>query len=97
MFELVGKTAIDFLGMRRQSFALSGALVLLGLLAFVEIGRGTTGVIANPLPVGMSDKPESQPGRVSPGGGYERTLHFLVKREWLLSESSAILACVGDA
>lgn len=41
MFELVGKTAIDFLGMRRQSFALSGALVLLGLFAFVEIGRGT--------------------------------------------------------
>ena len=41
MFELVGKTAIDFLGMRRLSFALSGALVLLGLFAFVEIGRGT--------------------------------------------------------
>ena len=41
MFELVGKTAIDVLGMRRLSFALSGALVLLGLFAFVEIGRGT--------------------------------------------------------
>ena len=32
MFELLGKTNIDFLGKRRYAFALSGVLVLLGVL-----------------------------------------------------------------
>jgi preprotein translocase subunit SecF len=41
MLELVGKTNIDFLGTRRLSFMLSGVLVLLGLFAFVAIGRGS--------------------------------------------------------
>lgn len=40
MIEIVGKTSIDFLGKRRLSFAMSGALVLVGLLALVQIGRG---------------------------------------------------------
>jgi preprotein translocase subunit SecF len=38
--EIIGKTNIDFLGMRRPCFALSIALVLLGLLAAVQIARG---------------------------------------------------------
>ncbi|MGH7352640.1 MAG: protein translocase subunit SecF, partial [Candidatus Methylomirabilales bacterium] len=38
--EFIGKTHIDFLGMRRPCFALSIALVLLGLLASVQIARG---------------------------------------------------------
>lgn len=40
MIEIVGKTSIDFLGKRRLSFAMSGALVLVGLFALVQIGRG---------------------------------------------------------
>jgi preprotein translocase subunit SecF len=40
MLEIVGKTNIDFLGKRRLSFAMSGALVLVGLFALVQIGRG---------------------------------------------------------
>jgi preprotein translocase subunit SecF len=38
--EIIGKTNIDFLGMRRGAFALSIILVLLGLLAAVQIARG---------------------------------------------------------
>lgn len=38
--EIIGKTNIDFLGMRRPCFAISIALVLLGLLAAVQIARG---------------------------------------------------------
>jgi preprotein translocase subunit SecF len=38
--EFIGKTNIDFLGMRRPCFAISIALVLLGLLASVQIARG---------------------------------------------------------
>jgi preprotein translocase subunit SecF len=38
--EIIGKTNIDFLGMRRPCFAVSIALVLLGLLAVVQIARG---------------------------------------------------------
>jgi preprotein translocase subunit SecF len=40
MIEIVGKTSIDFLGKRRLSFAMSGTLVLVGLLGLVQIGRG---------------------------------------------------------
>lgn len=40
MFELLGKTNIDFLGKRRYAFALSGVLVLLGVLTIVQIARG---------------------------------------------------------
>ena len=40
MIEILGKTSIDFMGWRRYSFALSGLLTLLGILALVQIGRG---------------------------------------------------------
>lgn len=40
MFELLGKTNIDFIGMRRYAFAASTALSLLGLVTVIQIGRG---------------------------------------------------------
>jgi preprotein translocase subunit SecF len=40
MFEIIGKTNIDFMGKRRLTFAASGLLALLGLIAFVQIARG---------------------------------------------------------
>jgi len=40
MIEIVGKTNIDFMGKRTLAFACSGALVLLGLVAFIQIARG---------------------------------------------------------
>jgi preprotein translocase subunit SecF len=40
MFELFGKTQIDFVGRRYIFFTLSGVLVSLGLLALVQISRG---------------------------------------------------------
>src|SRR5207302_5818306 len=40
MLEILGKTSIDFMGLRRYSFAVSGVLVLVGLLALVQIWRG---------------------------------------------------------
>ena len=41
MIEILGKTSIDFMGWRRYSFALSGVLVLLGIIALIQIGRGS--------------------------------------------------------
>jgi preprotein translocase subunit SecF len=38
--EIIGKTNIDFLGQRRLTFVLSAVLVLLGLFAMIQIGRG---------------------------------------------------------
>ncbi|MCP9453330.1 MAG: protein translocase subunit SecF [Nitrospira sp.] len=40
MLEIVGKTNIDFMGKRTITFAVSGFLVMLGLLAVVQIARG---------------------------------------------------------
>jgi len=40
MIEILGKTSIDFMGWRRYSFALSGLLTLLGMVALLQIGRG---------------------------------------------------------
>jgi len=40
MFRLLGKTNIDFIGMRKFSFILSTVLILLGLAAFVAIMMG---------------------------------------------------------
>ena len=40
MLEILGKTNIDFMGKRNVAFALSGALILLGLVASVQIARG---------------------------------------------------------
>lgn len=46
MFRIIGKTNIDFIGMRKFSFILSGLLVLLGLAAFVMIlfGKAEMGI-----------------------------------------------------
>jgi len=41
MIEILGKTSIDFMGWRRYSFALSGLLVLLGVIALIQISRGS--------------------------------------------------------
>ena len=41
MFEILGKTNIDFMGKRYFAFLFSGIVVLLGLLASVQIVRGT--------------------------------------------------------
>ena len=41
MFEILGKTSIDFMGWRRYSFGLSSMLLLLGIIALVQIARGT--------------------------------------------------------
>jgi preprotein translocase subunit SecF len=40
MLEILGKTSIDFMGLRRYSFALSGVLALVGLFSLVQIWRG---------------------------------------------------------
>ncbi|CAI4032903.1 Protein translocase subunit SecF [Nitrospira tepida] len=40
MFEILGKTNVDFMGKRRVAFAFSGFMVLLGLVALVQIARG---------------------------------------------------------
>ncbi|MCS6897906.1 MAG: protein translocase subunit SecF [Nitrospira sp.] len=40
MFEIVGKTDIDFMGKRRITFAVSGLMVALGLVAVIQIARG---------------------------------------------------------
>ena len=40
MLEILGKTNIDFMGKRRAAFLFSGIMVLLGIIAVVQIGRG---------------------------------------------------------
>lgn len=40
MFEILGKTNIDFMGKRKIAFLFSGMMVLLGLVALIQIGRG---------------------------------------------------------
>jgi preprotein translocase subunit SecF len=40
MIKLIRSTQIDFLGKRRYAFMLSGFMVLMGILALVQIGRG---------------------------------------------------------
>ncbi|OGW53184.1 MAG: protein-export membrane protein SecF [Nitrospirae bacterium RBG_19FT_COMBO_55_12] len=40
MFQILHKTKIDFMGKKNISFTVSALLILLGLLAFVQIGRG---------------------------------------------------------
>ena len=41
MFEIVGKTNIDFMGKRRIAFGISGVLVALGVLAVIQIMLGS--------------------------------------------------------
>ncbi|UFS70532.1 protein translocase subunit SecF [Geomonas sp. RF6] len=38
--ELLGKTNIDFMGMKKISFVVSGIVALIGIIALVQIGRG---------------------------------------------------------
>ena len=38
--ELIGKTKIDFIGMRKISFIISGIISLIGIIAIIQIGRG---------------------------------------------------------
>lgn len=40
MFEILGKTSIDFMGKRTIAFVFSGILVLLGIIALIQITRG---------------------------------------------------------
>ncbi len=40
MFEILGKTNIDFMGKRRIAFVFSGVMVLLGVIALAQIARG---------------------------------------------------------
>ena len=40
MLEILGKTSIDFMGKRRWAFLFSGIMVVLGLVALIQIGRG---------------------------------------------------------
>lgn len=40
MLEILGKTNIDFMGKRYIAFAFSGIMMLLGILAVIQIGRG---------------------------------------------------------
>src|SRR4030067_2982277 len=40
MFQILHKNKIDFMGKKNISFPVSALLILLGLLAFVQIGRG---------------------------------------------------------
>jgi preprotein translocase subunit SecF len=38
--ELIGKTNIDFIGMRKFSFIISGIITIIGLIGVIQIGRG---------------------------------------------------------
>ncbi|RII27359.1 MAG: protein translocase subunit SecF [Geobacter sp.] len=38
--ELIGKTKIDFMGMKKISFVISGIIAIVGLIGVVQIGRG---------------------------------------------------------
>jgi len=38
--ELIGKTNIDFIGMRKFSFIISGIITIIGLIGIIQIGRG---------------------------------------------------------
>jgi preprotein translocase subunit SecF len=40
MLEILGKTNIDFMGKRRYALIFSGIMVLLGIIALMQIGRG---------------------------------------------------------
>ncbi len=40
MLEILGKTNFDFMGKRRYAFLFSGIMVLLGIVALIQVGRG---------------------------------------------------------
>ena len=41
MLEILGKTTIDFMGKRRWAFLFSGIMVVLGIVAVIQIARGS--------------------------------------------------------
>jgi len=41
MLEILGKTSFDFMGKRKYAFLFSGIMVLMGVLALIQIGRGS--------------------------------------------------------
>ena len=41
MFEIIGKTNIDFMGKRKIAFIISAVMVLVGLFALIQIARGS--------------------------------------------------------
>ncbi|WP_455387919.1 protein translocase subunit SecF [Petrachloros mirabilis] len=41
MLEILGKTNFDFMGKRKYAFLFSGIMVLMGILALIQIGRGS--------------------------------------------------------
>ena len=41
MLEILGKTNIDFMGMRRWAFLFSSIMAVLGIVAIVQIARGS--------------------------------------------------------
>ena len=43
MFEILGKTNIDFMGKRYIAFVFSGMVVLLGVLAVIQLLSGVLG------------------------------------------------------
>ncbi|HEX5773922.1 MAG TPA: protein translocase subunit SecF, partial [Geomobilimonas sp.] len=38
--ELIGKTKIDFIGMKKISFIISGIISIIGIIGIIQIGRG---------------------------------------------------------
>jgi preprotein translocase subunit SecF len=42
MFEIIGKTNIDFIGMRKISFVISAVISIIGIIALIQIARGAT-------------------------------------------------------
>ena len=41
MLEILGKTSFDFMSKRRLAFTFSGFMVLVGIIALVQVARGT--------------------------------------------------------
>ena len=41
MLEILGKTDVDFMGKRRWAFLFSGIMVVLGIVAVIQIARGS--------------------------------------------------------
>lgn len=41
MLEILGKTNFDFMGKRKYAFLFSGIMVLMGILALIQVGRGS--------------------------------------------------------
>ncbi len=84
MFRILGKTNIDFIGMRRFSFILSAILMILGISAFVSImiGKANMGIdfTGGTMIQGNFDQPVdigSLRGTLTAGGFPEATIQEL--------------------